>query len=170
MTWYFCYTFLYYLNIIIIILDLGSWILEEPSSLTSSPTSSSSPNLGPKIPSPSNRVGLSLQPNTNAKPVNKVTFNKTGASISCTWNIRRGLLTRELKLKNLLIQEKIDFMMLTETDSHSLINESSYEVQGYKTILPIKSPTDTLVRIVCLVKESLFSSIKMQSYYHHKNF
>ena len=51
-------------------------------------------------------------------------------------------------------------MILTETDTHNLLNESSYVVQGYKTILPIKSPEDNLVRIVCLVKESLFSSIK----------
>ena len=63
-------------------------------------------------------------------------------------------------IENLLIQEKIDIMMLMETDTHNLLNESSYVVQGYKTIVPIKSPEDNFVRIVCLVKECLFSSIK----------
>ena len=36
-----------------------------------------------------------------------------------TWNIRRGLVVRELELKNLLKEEKIDVIFLTETDTLS---------------------------------------------------
>ena len=59
--------------------------------------------------------------------------------------------------------ENIDIMMLTETDTQNLLNEESYIIQGYKTILPLKSTGCDLVRIVCLVKDCLFSSIKLRS-------
>ena len=53
-------------------------------------------------------------------------------------------------------------MFLTETDTRNLSNEDSYVVQGYKTILPLKKPDNNLVRIVCLVKESLLTNIKVR--------
>ena len=34
----------------------------------------------------------------------------------CTWNIKRGLLKRELDIKDLLQKENIDILFLTETD------------------------------------------------------
>ena len=34
----------------------------------------------------------------------------------CSWNIRRGLTTRELELKNILKSEKLNIMFLVETD------------------------------------------------------
>ena len=79
-----------------------------------------------------------------------------------TWNIRRGLLTREAELRNLLILENIDVIFLTETDTRNLSNEDSYVIQGYKTILPLFKPEDNLVRIVCLIKESLMPHIKIR--------
>ena len=79
-----------------------------------------------------------------------------------TWNIRRGLLTREAELKNLLSSEKIDIMFLTETDTHNLTNEDSYVLQGYKTILPKIKCGENLVRIICLVKECILPFIKIR--------
>ena len=53
-------------------------------------------------------------------------------------------------------------MFLTETDTRNLSNEDSYVVHGYKTILPLKKTDNNLVRIVCLVKESLLTNIKVR--------
>ena len=53
-------------------------------------------------------------------------------------------------------------MFLTETDARNLTNEDSYVIQGYKTILPLKSPDCNLVRIICLVKEDILPSIKIR--------
>ena len=44
-----------------------------------------------------------------------------------------------------------------------LINESSYRISGYKTILPVKTAKSELVRIVCLIKESITPYIKIMT-------
>jgi hypothetical protein len=35
----------------------------------------------------------------------------------CSWNIRRGLIKRELELKDMLNSEKLNIMFLVETDT-----------------------------------------------------
>ena len=99
--------------------------------------------------------------NQNQNPI--IQCNKLKTLKCCTWNIRRGLLTKESELTHLLNNEKIDIMFLTETDSQNLINEDSYVIKGYKSFLPLKNPNINVVRIVCLVKENLLPFIKVRS-------
>ena len=48
-----------------------------------------------------------------------------------SWNIRRGLVTRELELKNILRKEQIDIIFLTEADTRAISTESDYQIEGY---------------------------------------
>ena len=64
-----------------------------------------------------------------------------------TWNIHRGLITREMELKNFLCEENIDVVFLTETDSRRLLKIDSYSIPGFKTIQPQKEKDDNLVPI-----------------------
>ena len=56
-------------------------------------------------------------------------------NIMC-WNIRKGLITRELELKLLLSNEKVDLMFITETDTRSISCQLDYQIEGYVTIMP----------------------------------
>ena len=58
------------------------------------------------------------------------------------YDVQKLQLTREKELIDLLKTENIDFAFLTETDTRSLLNEDSYTVAGYKTVLPIKKPVN----------------------------
>jgi hypothetical protein len=85
-------------------------------------------------------VGISMEKRDPTKPrsnSNKFTNNQETLIIS-TWNIRRGLIVREIELKNMLNDEKIDIMFVTETDTKTLENEKSYQVEGYNTVFPQK--------------------------------
>ena len=58
---------------------------------------------------------------SKSQPINGVlkNLNKTNPSQSInisTWNIKRGLLKRELEIINLLKEEKLAILFLTETD------------------------------------------------------
>ena len=79
----------------------------------------------------------------------------SNALICCTWKIRRGLLTKEKELREILNSEKVDIIFLTETDTKMLLNEESYKIQGYKTYLPLKKENCESVRILCLVNEAI---------------
>ena len=52
------------------------------------------------------------------------------------WNIRKGLVTRELELKHILKEENIDVIFLTETDTKAITSSSNYQIEGYTTLLP----------------------------------
>ena len=49
-----------------------------------------------------------------------------------TWNIRRGLITKENELILLLTTEDIDVIFLTETDTNKQ-NAKDFHVKGYTT-------------------------------------
>jgi hypothetical protein len=99
-----------------------------------------------------------IKPRSNS---NKFTNNQETLIIS-TWNIRRGLIVREIELKNMLNDEKIDIMFVTETDTKTLENEKSYQVEGYNTIFPQRKNADSKVRIICLAKINLYARIKIR--------
>ena len=63
----------------------------------------------------------------------------------------------------LLSSEKIDIAFLTETDINSLKNAETYIISGYKTVLPIKKKDCELVRIICLIRESLLPDINIRT-------
>ena len=109
-------------------------------------------------------VGISMEKRDPIKPrsnSNKFTNNQETLIIS-TWNIRRGLIVREIELKNMLNDEKIDIMFVTETDTKTLENEKSYQVEGYNTIFPQRKNADSKVRIICLAKINLYARIKIR--------
>ena len=59
---------------------------------------------------------LNNKPNKISKPKNRTDRNlKIG-----TWNICRGLITREHELQQLLKKESIDILFVTETDTKNI--------------------------------------------------
>ena len=69
------------------------------------------------------------------------------------------MITRELELKQLLINENIDIIFLTETDTNSISNKMDYQIEDYVTILPKMKESNSHLRIICLVKNEVFSQI-----------
>ena len=72
--------------------------------------------------------------------------------ICSTW---RGLIVRDLELRNILKEENINVIFLTETDSKVLKNEERYLINGYKTVFQERKTAQSKLRIVCLVKNSV---------------
>ena len=70
-----------------------------------------------------------------------------------SWNIKRGLITKENELKALLREEKFDILFLNETDTKNIKSKKDFEIDGFVTILP-KIPSETgLVRMISLVSK-----------------
>ena len=80
----------------------------------------------------------------------------------CSWNIRRGLLKRELELKDMLNSEKLNIMFLVETDTKMLHGKNDYKIEGYETILQKTNKSNEKIRIICLVKEETFKCTKIR--------
>ena len=79
-----------------------------------------------------------------------------------TWNIRRGLITRDLELRKLLKNENIDVMFLTETDTKAIPSEDKYQIQGYKTVFQERKSAQSKLRIIWLVKNLLAQKMKVR--------
>ena len=76
--------------------------------------------------------------------------NQKNYNLKCgTWNICRGLITREHELKTLLKDESLDILFITETDTNMLDSEEDYLIEGYKTIFPKKSENVKKLGIIC---------------------
>ena len=109
-------------------------------------------------------------PISNVKKSNKESSNSTESNktvnknvlICSTWNIRRGLIVRELELTDMLKNENIDVIFLTETDTKAIQKEDGYQIQGYKTIFQERKSVQSKLRIVCLVKNSLVQKMKVR--------
>ena len=85
-------------------------------------------------------------------------------NLTCaTWNIRRGLITREKEISNLLLSEDIDLIFLTETDNKNIQKEDNYVIQGYKTILPLFNKSKPKIRIMALVRNEIANQVKIRS-------
>ena len=70
------------------------------------------------------------------------------------WNIRRGLIKRELEITNLLTTKKLDIFFLVETDTNMIHSENDYKIKGYKTVFPLKDGNNLKTRMICLTNES----------------
>ena len=81
--------------------------------------------------------------------------------IGC-WNIRRGLVKRELELKLMLHEEKISIMFLTETDTKAIKSSEDYKIKGYETILQKRLEDNETIRVVCLVKVDMKDQIRLR--------
>ena len=79
-----------------------------------------------------------------------------------TWNIKRGLLKRELEIIELIESEKIDLLFLTETDI-VLESESEYKIKGFNTFFPARENNTDQIRIIALLRTSLEENIKIKN-------
>ena len=70
-----------------------------------------------------------------------------------TWNIRRGLITKENELILLLTTEDIDVIFLTETDTN-MQNAKDFHVKGYTTRTQLCGETNQTIRILALTKDN----------------
>ena len=77
-----------------------------------------------------------------------------------SWNIKRGLITKEIELSEMLNNEDFDIMFLNETDTKQIKSKSDYQLKGYETILPKTSEKNQNIRIICLVKNDLMEATK----------
>ena len=87
-------------------------------------------------------------------------MQKAGNLKICTWNIKRGLVKRELEIKELLKREDIDIIFLTETDI-KLSSEDDYKIEGFKTVFQARESQDDVIRLICLIKNKRMSVIRI---------
>jgi hypothetical protein len=64
------------------------------------------------------------------------------------------------EINNLIITETIDILTLIEVDLP--IGEDTIFIEGFKTVLPMRRKPEDKVRIMTLVKDSVFSSSKVR--------
>jgi exonuclease III len=100
------------------------------------------------------------EPKPEPRQEHKTESKKRRLNIA-TWNIRRGLVTRENELVDLLTTEEIDVIFITETDVRRG-NVSGYKIAGFTTHLQNCNSDEDQVRIVALVKEDLCLNLKLR--------
>ena len=62
---------------------------------------------------------------------------KTNNLKICSWNIKRGLVTKEIELCDMLFKEEFDVVFLNETDTKQIITAADYLIKGYDIIIII---------------------------------
>ena len=67
------------------------------------------------------------------------------------------------ELANLLENEKIDIIFLTETDSKEIKKCEDYKIQGFDTVLPLYDVTNPLIRIIGLIKSNITDQISIKT-------
>jgi hypothetical protein len=82
-------------------------------------------------------------------------------NIGC-WNIRRGLVIREQELMEIIKDNSLDLVFLTETDTTAVNNENDYRITGFKTLVQNKKDTSSPTRIICLINERLKNSVSIR--------
>jgi hypothetical protein len=85
---------------------------------------------------------------------------KSGVLKVVSWNIGRGLLSKLPEINNLIASEKIDIITLSEVDLP--ISEDAIFIEGFRTVLPMRRKPEDKVRIMSLVRESVFSSTSVR--------
>ena len=78
-----------------------------------------------------------------------------------TWNIKRGLIKRELEISQLLKEEKLNVLYITETDIH-LTNPEDFKIEGYKTFTQMRESNKEKIRLMAIVKDDDISEIKLK--------
>jgi hypothetical protein len=77
-----------------------------------------------------------------------------------TWNIKRGIIRRDIEIKDLLTTQDLDVLFLTETDI-AIPSENDLKIQGFQTIFHLREKVTDHVRLIALVKESLAPQIQV---------
>ena len=71
-----------------------------------------------------------------------------------TWNVRRGLIKREIEISKLLQSDDLDILFLTETDVKKQ-NVIDYKIKGYSTHIQSVTHDEDLVRVIALTKDNI---------------
>jgi hypothetical protein len=80
----------------------------------------------------------------------------------CSWNIRRGLMKRELELKDMFNSEKLNIMFLVIIYTKLPNGKSDYKIEGYATVLHKTNQVTDKIRIIGLVEEDTFKYTKIR--------
>ena len=78
-----------------------------------------------------------------------------------TWNVRRGLIKRELEISNLLQSDDLDILFLTETDIKKQ-NVIDYKIKGYTTHIQSVAQDGDLVRVIALTKDNIGARFELK--------
>ena len=79
------------------------------------------------------------------------------------------IIKRELEISELIKEENIDLLFLTETDCH-IDTECEYKISGFNTVLPLRDNQTDQIRIIALVRSSLANTVKVKSEFMSKTF
>ena len=109
---------------------------------------------------PKQLLGIPI-PKSKANSEQRTIKNKKQKLNLATWNIKRGLIKREIEIKEFLISNDLDVLFLTETDIN-IEAESDYKLQGYKTLFKKRKQNSDKVRLIALIKEEKQSQIKIK--------
>ena len=108
--------------------------------------------------------GLGLTKKKQVTKITKPILNnsiKTTPNISlniCCWNVRRGLVKREMEIVNLVNSQNLDVLFLVETDSTQIMEQKDYTLPGLKTFFHEKKSPNEKTRMICLIKEQELSN------------
>jgi hypothetical protein len=76
----------------------------------------------------------------------------------CSWNIHRGLNSKESELKDIAKKESLDIISISEAD---VVEPPT--IEGFKTISTLRSNPLQKVRLLALVRNNLFDQVKVRS-------
>ena len=91
-------------------------------------------------------------------PLGSTAIHSAKLNIGC-WNIKHAEIKRELEIAQLLKNENLGILFLTETDAKSLASKKDFQVQDYKTIFQTRTNPDDNLRIMCLVNNEILDNI-----------
>ena len=75
--------------------------------------------------------------NNHKSKQSKSSKNYEDQNLGC-WNIRRGLVKRELEILELCSNTNLSVLFLTETDSFQINEAKDYQLPGYSTLFHAK--------------------------------
>jgi hypothetical protein len=86
----------------------------------------------------------------------------------CAWNIGRGFFAKEAEIADIAKNEHLDIISISEADQMYQLNPPT--IKGFKTIPTLRSGPLQKVRVLTLVKDSLFSQVKVRTDLMSENF
>jgi hypothetical protein len=86
----------------------------------------------------------------------------------CAWNIGRGFFAKEAEIADMAKNEHLDIISISEADQMYQLNPPT--IKGFKTIPTLRSGPLQKVRVLTLVKDSLFSQVKVRTDLMSENF
>jgi hypothetical protein len=90
-------------------------------------------------------------------------------SLRCAaWNIGRGFFAKEAEIADIAKDEHLDIISISEADQMYQLNPPT--IKGFKTIPTLRSGPLQKVRVLTLVKDSLFSQVKVRTDLMSENF